>query len=303
MKIKEWLFNFFHFNKQERNGVFIMCIILTLLFAFKLLIPIVFGDQHNVQFITVEVTNQNVVNDTLIETKANKFSKKYNNSLSQKLFVFNPNTITAEDAQRLGFSAKLSHTLLNYRNKGGKFFKSEDLKKLYGMPPKLYDQIESYILIPNIKVKKDSLTVKTEKVLTDKKVIAKKPVELNSADSLSIVYLKGVGPAFTKRIMKYRKMLGGFYSIHQLKEVYGMNDSLFNAISSQVLVNADAVDKIPINAIDINSLKSHPYFSYQSAHAIVNFRSKHGRLTESDFKSLGLFSDEKLKKIIPYLSF
>jgi len=85
--------------------------------------------------------------------------------------------------------------------------------------------------------------------------------------------------------------------------VYGMNDSLYNAISSQVLVNTDVVSKIPINAIDVNSLKSHPYFSYQSANAIVNFRSKHGRITESDFKSLGLFSEEKLQKIIPYLSF
>lgn len=303
MKLKEWLFNFFHFNKQERNGVFIMCIILALLFAFKLLMPFIFNDHNNVQLITVEVASSNATIDTLAQPKTNNFSKNYNSSLNQKLFVFNPNTITLEDAKQLGFSSKLSHTLQNFRNKGGKFFKAEDLKKLYGMSSKLYSQLESYILIPTIKKDKDTLGFKSQTTAVEKKALSKKLVELNSADSLAIVYLKGVGPAFTKRIIKYRKMLGGFHSIYQLKEVYGMNDSLYNAISSQVLVNTDVVSKIPINAIDVNSLKSHPYFSYQSANAIVNFRSKHGRISESDFKSLGLFSEEKLQKIIPYLSF
>jgi competence protein ComEA len=65
-------------------------------------------------------------------------------------------------------------------------------------------------------------------------VSAKTVVEINTADSLSIVYLKGIGPGFTKRIMKYRAMLGGFHSINQLKEVYGMTDSTFTLLSSQI---------------------------------------------------------------------
>jgi DNA uptake protein ComE-like DNA-binding protein len=117
------------------------------------------------------------------------------------------------------------------------------------------------------------------------------------------VFLKGIGPGFTKRIIKYRSMLGGFHSVNQLKDVYGMNDSLFLLLSSQIKLDANALTKIPINAIDFNSLRKHPYFNFQSAQAVVNFRLKHGKLTEADMKGLGVFSEEKLRLILPYLSY
>ena len=98
-------------------------------------------------------------------------------------------------------------------------------------------------------------------------------------------------------------MLGGFHSINQLKEVYGMTDSTFALLSSQIKVDEQTISKIPINAIDFNSLRKHPYFNFQSAQAIVNYRLKHGKLTESDIRSLGVFSDEKLSLILPYLSY
>ena len=82
-----------------------------------------------------------------------------------------------------------------------------------------------------------------------------------------------------------------------------MTDSLFLVLSSQIKLNPDAVTKIPINAIDFNSLRKHPYFNFQIAQAIINYRSKHGKLTEEDIKALGMFSDEKLSLILPYLSY
>lgn len=304
MKIREWLFNFFHFNKQERNGVFMLCVIIALLFVIKLLIPVLAGDSAEVQFITVEVqngrtdkVNNNGHTETAIESK---ISTK---DLSQELFVFNPNTITQDDAQRLGFSGKLSRTLMNFRSKGGKFYKTEDLKKLYGMPQALYQKLEAYVLIPNSVKEKDSVKLIISKNFIKEKKDTKPLVDLNSADSLSIVELRGIGPAFTKRILKYRKLLGGFHSLEQLKEVYGMNDSLFNMLASQILINPDNMVKIPINAIDLNSLRSHPYFTYQTAIAVINFRKKHGRLNEQNIKDLGVFNQEKLSKILPYLSY
>ena len=98
-------------------------------------------------------------------------------------------------------------------------------------------------------------------------------------------------------------MLGGFHSVNQLKDVYGMNDSLFTLLSSQIKLDAKVLTKIPINSIDFNSLRKHPYFNFQSAQAIVNYRLKHGKLTEVDVKSLGIFSEEKLRLILPYLSY
>ena len=303
-KIKSFLFHFFHFNKQERNGVFVLCVIICFLFGLRLLMPFITKDSNNVQLISINVNSSP---DTKFETdKGDNFSKEsnsYRKTANQK-FVFNPNTVTEVDAQKLGFSKKLSARLVNFRNKGGKFYKPEDLKKLYGLSPKLYAELEDYILIPNTKkeYKRDSVFTKNARTY-EKKTYTKALVEINSADSLSIVFLKGIGPGFTKRIIKYRSMLGGFHSINQLKEVYGMTDSLFLVLSSQIKLNPDAVTKIPINAIDFNSLRKHPYFNFQIAQAIINYRSKRGKLTEEDIKALGMFSDEKLSLILPYLSY
>lgn len=308
-KLRNFLFNFFHFNKQERNGVFVLCIIIVILFSIRLLMPFIGNDSSNVQLMTINIpspANSKEVDNQFIKEsyKSDLPEKKFSNINNNQQFVFNPNTVTIEDAQKLGFSKKLSATLINFRNKGGKFFKAEDLKKLYGLSPKLYEELESYILIPNAKKEYKHDSAFANKPHTyEKKIYTKELVEINTADSLSIVFLKGIGPGFTKRIIKYRTMLGGFHSVNQLKDVYGMNDSLFLILSSQIKLDPTALVKIPVNAIDFNSLRKHPYFNFQSAQAVVNFRSKHGKLTEDDIRGLGIFSEEKLRLILPYLSY
>lgn len=303
-KIKSFLFNFFHFNKQERNGVFVLCIIIVILFGVRLLMPLLQNDSNTVQLITIAPSNLNQEKKIETELILNDVTKDSSEiKTSKERFVFNPNTVSEEDAQKLGMSKKLSATLINFRNKGGKFFKPQDLKKLYGLSPELYKDLESYILISNSKSEFKRDTVYPAARAYEKKAYPKKLIEINTADSLSIVYLKGIGPGFTKRIIKYRTMLGGFHSVNQLKEVYGMTDSTFALLASQINLDPNSISKIPINAIDFNSLRKHPYFNFQSAQAIVNYRLKHGKLTERDIKALGMFSEDKLNLILPYLSY
>lgn len=303
-KIRSFLFNFFHFNKQERNGVFVLCVIIVVLFGIRLLMPLLYNDSNSVQFITIAPSNlpqENNPETEFVSEGGIKGSSAIKTSYER--FVFNPNSVSEEDAQKLGMSKKLSATLINFRNKGGKFFKPEDLKKLYGLSPKLFEELEPYILIPNSRSEFKRDTVYPTTRAFEKKVYTKTIVELNTADSLSIVYLKGIGPGFTKRIMKYRTMLGGFHSVNQLKEVYGMTDSTFVLLSSQIKLDPNSISKIPINVIDFNSLRKHPYFNFQSAQAIVNYRLKHGKLSEESFRGLGIFSEDKLRLILPYLSY
>jgi DNA uptake protein ComE-like DNA-binding protein len=312
MKIKEWLQNLFHFNKQERNGVFVLCIIIGSLVIVKLCLPLFSSNKDKVQFITINYSSNSQEEKTNSTGNVMHESEKeiVNDAVSSERFVFNPNTIGAEDAQKLGLSKKLSNTLINFRNKGGKFYKPEDLKKLYGLTPKLFEELEAYILIPNAnkeyttKFKKDTVYQKSySKPSYEKKVFIKEAIEINTADSLSIVYLKGIGPSFTKRIIKYRTLLGGFHSMNQLKEIYGMTDSLYLNLTSQIKLDKNNIAKIPINVIDVATLRKHPYFPYASAQTVINFRSKHGKLNEQDVKSLGIFNEEKLKLILPYLSY
>ena len=312
MNIKEWLQNLVHFNKQERNGVFVVCIIIGSLVMIKLCLPLFNGHNDQVQFITIHQSSHVQEENTDSADQVIHRSEKQivHEAVSSERFVFNPNTISAEDAQKLGFSKKLSQTLINFRNKGGKFYKPDDLKKLYGLSPTLFEELETYILIPNAnkayphKFKKDTVYQNTSSKPTyEKKIVSKEVVEINTADSLSLVYLKGIGPSFAKRIIKYRTLLGGFHSLHQLKEIYGMTDSLYLKLTSQIKLDKHNLTQIPINVIDVVTLRKHPYFPYASAQTVINFRSKHGKLSEQDVRNLGIFNEEKLQLILPYLSY
>ncbi len=302
-RFRSWLAGFFYFNKQERNGIFLLCVILCVVILFRLMLPWLLDGPHKVKSIRLEpgASAGTEKHDAPVQTNGPERSKQPEHKQPER-FVFNPNTLSAEDAKALGFPDKLSATLINFRNKGGKFYKAEDLKKLYGMSPRLYAALESYILIPDRKstFRRDTVYPKQS---YPQRAFPKSLLELNSADSLAIVYLKGIGPGFTKRILKYRTLLGGFHTVEQLKEMYGMNDSTYAALAAQIIVDKNQVIKIPINAIDLNSLKKHPYFTFQMAQAIINYRNKHGKLTEADVLGLGVIPAEKQALILPYLQY
>lgn len=301
MRLKEILFNIFYLNKQERNGVFVLLLILSFLFLVKLFAfdlfknktPIIINSNEPVYTQDIKSTDREDV----------KTSSSINETKSQNLFVFNPNLISEEDALKLGFSKKLAKTLINFRNKGGKFYKADDLKKLYGINDALFAKLEPYILIEQRRNSKPDSVQFTKQNFIEKNKPTKQIIELNQADSLQLVSIRGIGPAFSKRIMKYRTMIGGFHNIEQLKEVYGMTDSLYQFIAPQVKVDPNQLVKIPINAIDFTSLRKHFYFNFQTAQAVINYRNKHGKLTENDIRNLGVFSEEKLKLILPYLNY
>ena len=60
-------------------------------------------------------------------------------------------------------------------------------------------------------------------------------VELNSADSVTLQLLHGIGPAYARRIVNYRDRLGGFVSTTQLLEVYGFGPELWKKFGMEIL--------------------------------------------------------------------
>jgi DNA uptake protein ComE-like DNA-binding protein len=127
-------------------------------------------------------------------------------------------------------------------------------------------------------------------------------VELNSADTLDLQQLKGIGPSFAKRIVKYRDMLGGYYSKTQLLEVYGMDSIRYNGFKDFIIVNTDSVKKIDINKATIKQLIKHPYIEFYTAKSIVNYRIKVGKYSDvTQLKDSSLVYTELYQKIAPYL--
>ena len=218
------------------------------------------------------------------------------------LFNFDPNTASKEDFQRLGISNRVANTILNYRQKGGKFFTKKDFQKIYGLKQNDYDRLEPYIQISTVRSQTENITKPSSN--------QKKPatgyaelVDLNAADSLQLVMLPGIGPVLSSRILKYRNRLGGFYSVEQLTEVYGMKPETIESIKPKITVNEAGIKKININSVSVDELRQHPYFK-AVAIPVVNYRDQHGIYHSSDdLKNVDVITPELLLKIAPYLEF
>ncbi|MDR1369621.1 MAG: helix-hairpin-helix domain-containing protein [Dysgonamonadaceae bacterium] len=129
-------------------------------------------------------------------------------------------------------------------------------------------------------------------------------IDLNTADTTLMMRVPGIGQSYATRILKYRKMLGGFYSVEQLKEVYGMYEELYEKIISYFEISSENILRISINKTSLDQLRAHPYIDFYQAKAIVELRKKNGTIDNLETLSmLEEFPEEKIEKIKHYLSF
>jgi DNA uptake protein ComE-like DNA-binding protein len=116
--------------------------------------------------------------------------------------------------------------------------------------------------------------------------------------------IPGIGASYAKRIVAYRNILGGYYRLEQLQEVYDMYEELYEKITPYLSINSEAVTRLPANTASLDKLKAHPYLNFYQAKAIVEMRKKKGKLEDiSEFVLLEEFTEEDLEKIKQYLEF
>ena len=129
-------------------------------------------------------------------------------------------------------------------------------------------------------------------------------VELNTADTTTLKMIPGIGSAFANRIVRYRNLLGGFYAVQQLSEVYGIDEERYIALAPWFTVDESLIQKLPVNSLPQDSLSRHPYINYRQARAIVRLRTQKKQL--SGWENLTLldeFTEDDKNRILPYLSF
>lgn len=219
-----------------------------------------------------------------------------------ELVTFDPNTADKDLLLQLGLSEKVVKVISNFRNKGGKFYKKEDLQKIYGLAPAQYQQLANYIIIEKNEKKKTSIDnlVKTNDY-PEKKQAPSEPIDVNRASQEDWQSLKGIGPFYSKKIVEYREKLGGFNEVDQLKEIYGLPDSVFQKIKP-FMKASDFIKKININTCTKEDLAKHPYIKYKQAKVVINYRTQHGDFKQiSDLKEVGVLSEELINKIAPYI--
>jgi competence protein ComEA len=137
-----------------------------------------------------------------------------------------------------------------------------------------------------------------------KHVPEKKLVDINSSDSATLVELPGIGQVLSARIIKYRRLLGGFATIDQLKEVYGLQEETFKMIKGRVFADSTLITRININSAGYKELLRFPYFEKYDVAAILKYRELKGRINNiKELTENKLITEEKAKKLSPYLRF
>lgn len=255
-----------------------------------------------------------------------------NNSSSThfRRFNFDPNTIDTAGWAALGLEKKVISNIQRYLAKGGRFRRKEDLQKIYGLSSRLYNDLMPYVSIgqrylkdtfrayvpymPGIRHQqrrqnngyaKEIQYISGGQQAGYREKVYYRPereIDINTADSAQWESLPGIGPVLAARIVKFREKLGGFYSVRQVGETFGLPDSTFNKIQPSLRLHKVSLKKLDLNHMDEKSLAQHPYIRYKLARLIVLYRSNHGPFRQpEDLLGIPLVDDSIYRKIEHYI--
>lgn len=305
----------FYFTRKDRRGSLFLLALVLLICLLPFLYPLL-AKKGITQSNSLD-SSLAVLNTRPPAKKQNKYSSErqddyrpysqpsspgyttYNRSPKGTLFNFDPNTLSAEGWKKLGLRDKTIATIVNFRNKGGKFREADDIKKIWGLFP---DEAER--LLPYVQI-----TVTAAPVYENSQASYNRPrytpaevtVEVNSADSTGFIALPGIGSKLSQRIINFRNRLGGFYDVEQVKETFGLPDSVFQKIKPMLQVVGE-VKKINLNNTSLEDLKIHPYIRYHLANALVQYRLQHGNYQSvEDIRKIMILTEENYQKLKPYL--
>lgn len=231
--------------------------------------------------------------------------------LPHERFVFDPNTADSTQLLSLGLQPWQVRNIYKFRSKGGVYRKKSDFARLYGLTAKQYRELEPYIRISPDYQPAATLFAKESDSVSDQESSPSHPaaspklaegetIDLNTADTVALKRVPGIGSYFARRIASYRKRLGGFVSTEQLAEIEGFPPSAKTFFT----VTASAVHRFNINRLTLNELKRHPYMNYYRARAIVDHRRLSGPIHDlSELRLLPEFPSEVIERLRPYVAY
>ena len=233
--------------------------------------------------------------DNLIPETEDVIEKQQTDSL----FVFNPNTLNDKGWIMLGLTEKQISIFRNYQRSGIVFYSTEDLSKCYAISDDFVNRVADFIIFPQRKEKKEKVKIKKS---DEKSAEQLQIIDLNSADSILLISINGVGPFYSKQILEYREKLGGFISYTQFSEIWGLEKLDINNFKNQTKIDTTFIKKININSATFDQLYSHPYINYNQSKAIINYRLQHGPFIDiKDIQKIVLIDSDLFRKIAPYL--
>lgn len=281
----------FNYNKGQRRAIWLLVLIILFLIYWRFQNITSLPSKYNYSMIAQRIDS--FINSTQT-AESTTFAPKIEKKIEVKLRPFNPNTTSYETFLELGLTPRQARSILKYLSTGAQFVYKSDLKRIYTLDISDYQRLESFIILPE-------KSIIDEDEIDEKYNIPIEPLEINAASQSELLSISGVGPVISKNIIKYREMLGGYYSTEQLREVYGIDSNVFEKISPNFLISDDFISKQNINKMSYYDLRKHPYISNQQAFEITNHIKYQGAFKRLDeLLNLESINDSVYEKIYHY---
>lgn len=332
---------YFVFTKRERLAILLLFGLIALIWCLHLFNPVK-TTPLKISWTSLDSIHQKMEGIERGKNSYDAFKKEEVRNDNRRLFPFDPNTASKEEWKVLGLTDKQTGIIHNYISKGGRFRKAEDLLKIYGLrredaerlmpfvqikqadrPPSYNDRSDNGFYNRN-DFKKDTGKTNYNRFPerrkseytnqnsssggtgnypgSNKVIVINSAIEINTAGMEEFESLPGIGVKLAERIIKYRDKLGGFYSVDQVAETFGLQDSVFQKFRGRL--NCDRkVRKISINLQSGKELSEHPYFRGKLSTLLVNYRQEHGPFTTmEDLSKIPMINEQVMGKIRPYIS-
>jgi len=286
---------YFRFTSQQRTGIF-------------LLLLIIIGLQISFHFLEVKIKDDNSLEkqqwlSLQSEIDTLKIEKE---NFKPTIYPFNPNFITDFKGYKLGMSTAEIDRLLEFRKTNQYVNSAEEFQDLTKVSDSLLAVISQYFKFPDwVKNKKkykpfekfeNQAYAKKEKIAV---------IDINVASQEELIKVYGIGAGLSERILKQKEILGGFVSMEQMNDVWGLSPEVVDKLKERFKVGAiPNVKKIKINDVSAKELSQFPYFRYPLSKEIVTYRSMNNGIKNSeDLIKIKGFPVEKVQVIEKYLEY
>jgi DNA uptake protein ComE-like DNA-binding protein len=287
------ILTYFNFTREQRSGI-------VLLFASIVFFQLVYF------FVDFTLTTKEYPERQKwlsLQSKIDSLNE-WDAKVVSKVYLFNPNFITDYKGYKLGMSVAEIDRLLAFRKQNKYVNSIKEFQVVTMVSDSLLNAIAPYFKFPDWVANKRLVTVNySAKAYPKKEKIVLN--DLNLATQEDLVKIYGIGEVLSLRILKLKESLGGFVSMDQMKDVWGLSPEVIGSLNSHFkIVGLPNIKKININNASLKEMAGFYYFKNGLAREIVVYRSMNGDIENiEDLTKIKGFPFEKASIIGLYLDF
>lgn len=255
----------FAFSPSQRNGIFLLALIVLVLFGILWFFPF----ESKEALLSTEEQEEVRLFQGQIDSL--KLAKQKENA--PKIFPFNPNFITDYKGYKLGMSTEEIDRLHAFREKDQWVNSTEDFQRVTKVSDSLLAKISPYFKFPEWVTNPKKSYNDYEKEENENELPFHLKKDLNLATTEELMKINGIGEKLSQRIVRYRMQIDGFVDDIQIKDIYGLDYEVEQRLMNKFTVkDTTATEKLNINTANLAQLSEIPYFDYELARKIRDYR-------------------------------